>query len=70
MTAVHLTNDELNLLIEALDSHEYCQLSDERSLNSGHHWTRARNDPDFQKRIRACRVLQDRLLSEERQRDV
>ena len=34
--AVHLTDAELALLIEALDSHEYWQLSEPHERNDGH----------------------------------
>lgn len=34
--AVELTNDELDLLCSALDSHTYWQLSDESSRDSGY----------------------------------
>ena len=34
--AVHLTEEEITLLIEALDSHEYWQLSDPSQRNDGY----------------------------------
>lgn len=33
---VHLTPDEITLLVEALDSHEYWQLSESNERNSGY----------------------------------
>ena len=33
---VHLTPDEITLLVEALDSHEYWQLSEPNERNSGY----------------------------------
>ena len=35
-STVHLTPDEITLLIEALDSHEYWQLSEPTERNSGY----------------------------------
>ena len=36
MSVKNLTSDEINLLIEALDSHEYWQLSEPHQRNDGH----------------------------------
>ena len=33
---VHLTPDEITLLVEALDSHEYWQLSESNERNNGY----------------------------------
>ncbi len=35
-STVHLSPDELTLLVEALDSHEYWQLSESHERNSGY----------------------------------
>lgn len=35
-STVHLSPDEITLLIEALDSHEYWQLSESHERNSGY----------------------------------
>ena len=35
-SAVHLSPDEITLLVEALDSHEYWQLSESHERNSGY----------------------------------
>jgi hypothetical protein len=35
-STVHLSPDEITLLVEALDSHEYWQLSESHERNSGH----------------------------------
>jgi hypothetical protein len=34
--AIHLTDDEVSLLIDALDSHEYWQLSEPHERNDGY----------------------------------
>ena len=36
MSFENLTSDEINLLIEALDSHEYWQLSESHQRNDGY----------------------------------
>ena len=35
-STVHLSPDEITLLVEALDSHEYWQLSESNERNSGY----------------------------------
>ena len=35
-STVHLSPDEITLLVEALDSHEYWQLSESHERNSGY----------------------------------
>ena len=35
-SAIHLTDDEVSLLIDALDSHEYWQLSEPHQRNDGY----------------------------------
>lgn len=48
---------ELRLIAEALDSHEYRQLSDERYRNDGHVLGPGSDDPDRQAEIREARRL-------------
>lgn len=54
---IEVSIGELALLLEALDSHEYWQLSDPANRNSGF----VKEDEDDDEEIKECRRLHDRL---------
>jgi len=57
MPTAEFTKEELDLLHEALDSHEYWQLTEEDQRNDGHSQV-----PDGEnEEIDACRVLQQKV---------
>ena len=58
-----LTDDELELLAEALDSHRYWQLSDEYYRDSGFVNPPGADDPSLAAQIRATEHLEDKLRS-------
>jgi len=62
MTKVELTEEELKLLDEALDSHIYWQLSDPEYRNDGEVRDPGSNDPDFAVAIIEAREIKDKLL--------
>ncbi len=58
---IPLTRGELDLLIEALDSHEYWQLSEPAYRNDGFVRGRGADDKDAARNIRRCRALHEKL---------
>lgn len=58
---VDLTPAQLELLIAALDSHEYWQLSDSHYRDSGYVLGRGSDDREAAAEIRRCRRLQEKL---------
>lgn len=61
MPRVDLTNEELELLAEALDSHVYWQLSDDHYRSSGYVMEPGSDDPESAEQIVQCELLADRL---------
>ena len=61
---VELTADEIELLVEALDSHAYWQLSEPEYRNSGYVLEEGMTDE-----IRACESLADKLGALSRKED-
>lgn len=57
MVTLTLTDDQAQLLVDALDSHEYWQLSEESYRNSGHVLGPGSDDPDRAAAIRDTRKL-------------
>jgi hypothetical protein len=57
----HLTRAELELLIEALDSHEYWQLSDPAYRNDGFVIGKGAEEREAVKDIHQCRELRAKL---------
>lgn len=54
---IELTQEQLALVLEALDSHEYWQLSDELYRDDGFVRGKGSDDPAKQKAIRRVRAL-------------
>lgn len=59
--SVKLTDDELALLIDALDSHRYWQLSDEQYRSDGFVFEPGSDDEDNADGIKACVALESKL---------
>jgi len=60
-TTIQLSQDEIALLLEALDSHEYWQLSDEHYRASGYVQEPGTDDPEKLEALKATRALVERL---------
>ena len=60
---VPLSREELDLVLAALDSHEYWQLSEPQYRSSGYVLGDGSDDDDAAVEIRICRRLQDKLQS-------
>jgi hypothetical protein len=56
---VELTDRELEVLLEAIDSHVYWQLSDESERNNGHVY--ATEDSENAEEIKECSELEARI---------
>jgi len=63
---VSLTKDELELIVEALDSHTYWQLSEEMYRRDGYVMEPGSDDPEVAAEIKAAEELQTRLKREAR----
>ena len=61
MITVTLTEEELQLIDEALDSHRYWQLSDERYRDSGEVEYPGSDDEENQEALKACEALSSKL---------
>ena len=61
MIEVELTPDEVELLVEGLDSHRYWQLSDTDFRNSGYVLPPGSYDPETVVKIKATEELEDKL---------
>ncbi len=61
LLSVRLTPGQLALLVEALDSHVYWQLSDGHYRDSGLVHGRGSDEPRARREIRACERLLSRL---------
>jgi hypothetical protein len=61
LVTARLTRDQLALLVEALDSHIYWQLSDEHYRNSGFVYGKGSDDPRSRREIRTSERLLSRL---------
>jgi hypothetical protein len=59
-----LSRDDLALILEALDSHRYWQLSDEVYRNSGDVFDHGSDDEEKREQIRAVEALEARLEAE------
>lgn len=55
--AVQLTNEELELLVEALDSHAYWELADQQDRNNGFVYGKSAKKPE----VKACYTLETKL---------
>ena len=62
MPALELTTSELELILSALDSHRYWQLSDPKYLDSGSVRDPASDDPEAAEEIEAVNGLEAKLL--------
>jgi hypothetical protein len=60
---VTLTETEIALLKEALDSHRYWQLSDEHYRNSGYVTDPGSDDEEKAEEIRDCDALEEKLAN-------
>lgn len=60
---ISLTTDELELVVAALDSHVYWQLSDREYRDSGYVHGKGSGDRETAKEIRIANKLQERLAS-------
>lgn len=58
---VYLDRGELNLLVEALESHAYWQVSDETYRNSGYVRPPGSDDPEKAEEIKQAEALGDKL---------
>jgi hypothetical protein len=58
---VALTEDELNILIESIDSHVYWQLSDQSYRNSGNVLLPGSDDAENRQAIAVAEALGERL---------
>ena len=61
MITLNVTAAEMHLLKEALDSHIYWQLSDERYRHSGFVYDPGSDDAEHAAEIRACETLDKKL---------
>lgn len=61
MPTINLTDDELDLLREALDSHKYWELSDKGYRSSGYVLEPGSEDPEAVASIAACDALVAKL---------
>lgn len=61
MPTIELTDDEVALLCEALDSHQYWQLSDTHYRSSGYVLQPGSDDPEARTAIAACDALAAKL---------
>jgi hypothetical protein len=61
---IEFSDKELRLIIEALDSHAYWQLSDPLYRNSGFVMDPGSNDPEMRKQLKATNKLHDQLQGE------
>jgi hypothetical protein len=66
---VTLTDEELGLLAEALDSHRYWQLSDPTYRNSGYVQEPGSDDEENAAEIKASEQLEERLQAELRRHE-
>jgi hypothetical protein len=60
---VTLSEAEIALLKEALDSHRYWQLSDEHYRNSGYVTDPGSDDDEAAEEIKACDTLEEKLAN-------
>lgn len=63
IVTVTVTREELNLLQEALDSHQYWQLADERYRRDGFVVGRGSDDPAAREALQACDALVEKLTT-------
>lgn len=63
MPQIELSQSEIELLREALDSHKYWQLSDKSYRSDGYVMDPGSDDPDSVEAIAACDMLADKLGS-------
>lgn len=61
MPRIELTDEELQLVEDALDSHKYWQLSDESYRSSGYVVEPGSEDPEAVAAIAACDALVSKL---------
>ena len=61
---MQLSPEDLNRIIEALDSHVYWQLSEPHYRNNADVLEPGSDDPEVAAEIDACRELADRLTAE------
>ena len=61
MPTIELTDDEIALLCEALDSHQYWQLSDSHYRSSGYVLQPGSDNPEAHMAIVACDALAMKL---------
>ena len=61
MSRIELTDEEIELLQEALDSHQYWQLSDTHYRSSGYVLEPGSDDLDNTRAIAACEALAEKL---------
>ena len=61
MPTIELTDDEIELLCEALDSHQYWQLSDTHYRSSGYVLEPGSDDAEARTAIVACDALATKL---------
>ena len=63
MKTIQLTDEDLALLVDALDSHIYWGLSDERYRNSGHVMDPGSDDEEQASDLLKCRALEARIYA-------
>jgi hypothetical protein len=56
-----LTHEELGLILDALDSHSYWQLSDQQYRNSGYVMDEGSDDPENAEAIKDVATLEKKL---------
>ena len=61
MKTIQLTDEDLALLVDALDSHIYWGLSDEKYRDSGHVMDSGSDDEEQAEDLAKCRVLEARI---------
>lgn len=61
MPKIEVTNEELGLILSALDSHAYWQLSDENYRDSGYVQEPGSDDPETAEEITAVEALTEKL---------
>jgi len=59
---LELTEDDLNLVLSALDSHKYWQLSDEKYRNDGYVMDPGSDDAENAEEIQECDVLVEKIV--------
>lgn len=58
---IRLTRSDIEELLEAIDAYEYWQLSEPKYRTSGYVFDPGSDDPEMQRRIRRCNLIELKL---------